>query len=198
MTDLDLSARAAELEAMGFTILEQDEHHVDAVRSKWMWECLATKMTTIVRVRRVGLVTRKLMLEDQKYIAKNASSLDPSMLPGGFQKGRSVMFAYLADEAAPEALQLAQKPPTMDFAAFNMFAILEASGQQTWYQGTRLWGAVYYAKFQHFMRNLMEPGRHAPGDPLSMPGLIISLLLGGMLGGICCGMPALLFLAEAM
>jgi len=198
MTDLTLSSRAAELEAMGFDIVEQNEHYVDAVRSKWMWECLVTKMTTLIRVRRVGTVTRKLMLEDQKYMAKNAGSLDPSMLPGGFQKGRSVVFVYLADDAAPEALAMAAKPPAMDFAAFNMFAVLQASGEQTWYSGTRLWGAVYYSKFQHFMRNLLEPGRHEPGDPLSWPGVVTSAVLGGVLGTMCCGFPAILFLAEMM
>jgi len=198
MTDLELTSRATELEAMGFEIIEQDEHHVDAVRSKWMWECLATKMTTIVRVRRVGVVTRKLMLEDQKYMARNAGDLDPSMLPVGIQKSRSMVFLYLADEAAPEALEMARKPPAMDFASFNMFAVLEASGQQTRYSGTRLWGAAYYPKFQHFVRNLLEPGRHAPGDPLSWSGMVGSGILVALVGGMCCGIPALVFLAEML
>ncbi len=195
-TDLDLGPRRAELERQGYRVIEDEPQLLTAVRSRWHWDCVVTKLTLLVRVRRVQRVTVQLMRADRDWLNQHAGDLDPSALPRGFQKGRAVVVIYLADEADDEARALAAQAPTLEFASFQMAAILEASGQESWYSSTRLWGAVYYPKFQHAIRRMLDPVSPAGNEPISVLGAVLMLMMLVPLALMCCGFPLLTALGS--
>ncbi len=195
--DLDLPSRRIDLERQGYRIIEEQPQLLTAVRSRWYWDCAVTKLTLLVRVRRVGRVTGQLMQADRKWLNQHAGELDPSALPRGFQKGRAVLVIYLADDADEDARQLAARPPSMEFASFQMAAILESSGRQTWYSSTRLWGAVYYPKFRHAIQRMIDPAAPATGEPVSALGVVLLLMIVLPLLALCC-LPALLMALNSL
>lgn len=195
--DLELASRRTELERQGYRVIEEEPQLLTAVRSRWYWDCAVTKLTLLVRVRRVQWVTAQLMHADRKWLNQHAGELDPSALPRGFQKGRAVVVIYLADDADEDARQLAAKPPSMEFASFQMAAILEGSGRQTWYSSTRIWGAVYYPKFRHAIQRMIDPAAPSAGEPVSALGVVLLLLIVLPLLALCC-MPALLMALDSL
>ncbi|MCU0676205.1 MAG: hypothetical protein MUE69_25865, partial [Myxococcota bacterium] len=126
MDTLDLGARKAELLRLGFRLIAEDATSFVAVRSKWYWECMFTKMTTLVVVRRVAAVSAEDIGADAKWILTNADKLDPSALPTGFQKGRIYLAVYLADRVDETAWARAAKKPWSDFGTFFVPAVRDA------------------------------------------------------------------------
>jgi hypothetical protein len=184
--DAALEARRADLLAMGFTVRHEQDDLFVASRSVWYWDCLVTKMSFIVLVRRVGHLDEATIRADHRELAARATVYDPSALPRGFQKGRALAAFYVCDSADEGAVRLARTRPALDFASFTLAGLVTIGGQQAWYEQTPFFGAVYYAKFHHLMRHLVQPGAHAPGDPLSVPGVAVSAVLGLMLLSPCC------------
>ncbi|MEZ4251817.1 MAG: hypothetical protein R3B99_26705 [Polyangiales bacterium] len=198
MDALDLAARKTELQRMGFRLLAEDATSFVAVRSKWYWECMFTKMTTLVVVRRVANVTAEDIGNDAKWILTNADKMDPSGLPTGFQKGRIYLTVYLADRVDDSAWARAAKKPWADLGTFFVPAVRDANRSE-FFRGTRIWGAVYYPIFQFLLGRLVEPWQPAPDkEPLSTSGMVMTLLVLFMLIGMCLCLPAGLVLAGAM
>jgi hypothetical protein len=197
MDTLDLGARKAELLRLGFRVIAEDATSFVAVRSKWYWECMFTKMTTLVVVRRVAAVSAEDIGADAKWILTNADKLDPSALPTGFQKGRIYLAVYLADRVDETAWARAAKKPWADFGTFFVPAVRDAS-RAVYFSGTRIWGAVYYPIFQFLLGRLVEPWRPAPEkEPLSVSGLIMTLLVLFMLIGACLCIPLAIAIGNA-
>lgn len=196
MDTLDLQARKVELLRLGFRMLAEDTTSFVAVRSKWYWECMVTKMTTIVVVRRVASVTADDIGADAKWILANADKLDPSGLPTGFQKGRIYLAVYLADHVDESAWARAAKKPWADFGTFFVPAVRDAS-RSAYFSGTRIWGAVFYPIFRFLLGRLVEPWQPAPEkEPLSVPGLVSTLLVLFLLIGMCLCFPLGMILAA--
>ncbi len=195
MDTLDLGARRAELQRLGFRILAEDPTSLVAVRSKWHWECMFTKMTTFAVVRRVTHVTAEDIGADAKWIMTNADKLDPSGLPVGLHKGRIYVAVYLTDHADESAWTRAEKKPWSDFGTFFVPAVRDA-GRTAFYSGTRIWGAVYYPIFQFIVRRLLEPWQPAPDkEPKSTPGVVMTALVLFLLLSVCL-CPIAAFLAR--
>lgn len=189
METLDLGSRKAELLRLGFRVLAEDATSLVAARSKWHWECMLTKLTIVVVVRRCARVDAEAIGEDARWLIKNADSLDPSGLPTGFQKGRVYLAVYLADHVDDSAWARAAKKPWSDFGTFFVPAVRDAQ-RAVQYSGTRIWGAVYYPIFLFVTRRLLAPWEPAPPkEPLSRPGLISTGLVLFILISICLCLP---------
>jgi hypothetical protein len=190
---LDLESRKADLTRMGYTVRYEEPGLFVASYARWYWDCMVTKLSYITLVRRVSHLTPQIIQADLASLAQRATEYDPSALPRGFQKGRALVAFYLADTADPEAIRIAKSAPKLDFASFTMAGILEANGNQSWYDKTALWGAVFYAKFHHLMRRLVAPSAAPSSEPISIPGAILMGFLVLMLVSPCvCLIPAML------
>jgi hypothetical protein len=173
---MQLAEQRQVLESMGFRVLEEQADQLVAVRSRWHLECMLTKLTYVVFVRRVGVLTAAEIDADRERLAARARSLDPSALPRGFQKGVAVLTVYLAERVEPDARALCARKPQLRFAFFYLPAARDASAGESFYlRSTPAWGMIYYGKFRHLVRRLLDPALSG-GEPLSISGLVITLL----------------------
>lgn len=171
-----------ELRRMGFAIKDVAEDSLVATRQKWHWDCLATKLTYVVFVRRVATVNALLIESDRRDLEQRASQLDPSRLPRGFQKGVAVLTAYLADEALPDARELCDEKPKVKFAFFYVPGVRDLAEHDAHFvRSTPAWGALYYGKFRWILGRILEPESTRPSETLSVGGSIFGLLLAGLL-----------------
>lgn len=194
---MDLATRRAELERLGFRVVNEDATSLVATRAKWHWECFMTKLTVVALVRRVPSVTADNMNADEKWLHDKATKLDPSALPRGFQKGRAFVSVYLADQVDHSAVERAQRKPTLQFATFFMPAVRDAAGNMAWFKETPFVGAVYYPILQFIVRRLLDPSAGAEKEPPSKVGVIMTLVLVVLPLIACACIPAMCLLSAA-
>jgi len=173
---VQLTEQRQVLESMGFRVLEEQADQLVAVRTRWHLECMFTKLTYVVFVRRVGVLSASEIDADRERLAARARSLDPSALPRGFQKGVAVLTVYLAERVEPDARELCARKPRLRFAFFYLPAARDVSAGESFYlHTTPAWGMIYYGKFRHLVRRLLDPAISG-GEPLSISGLVVTLL----------------------
>jgi hypothetical protein len=191
--DPELESRKADLTRMGYGIRYEQADLFVASFARWYWECMVTKISFLVLVRRVAHLTRQMIKDDLAALAARATEYDPSALPRGFQKGRALVTFYVADTADADAIELAKTRPALDFASFAMAGVVDRQGNEAWYDKTAVFGAVYYAKFHHLLRRLVRPTAPPVDEPLSIPGVIITALLVLLILSPCiCCIPLML------
>jgi hypothetical protein len=169
-----------ELERIGFRIVSSSDESVVAVRQKWHWDAVITKMTYVVFVQAVGKLEESDLDPDE--FQRRGKDIDPSVLPRGFQKGTVVMPVFLARDVADGVLERVRSTPPMRFAFF-FFPVIrdESSGEGAYCEKTPLWGGLYYAKFRWLASRILHPGQRG-GEPLSVAGLILTVLIFALLG----------------
>lgn len=181
-----LEAHRQELERQGYRIVGTLADGFVAARSKWHWDCMATKISTLVLVRAVADVDAPTILADRAMLTQNATRYDASALPRGFQKGRALVTFYVAERATPDAIALASARPPVDFASFSLAGISEG-GRGHFYRETPLFGGIYFSKFRYLLGRLVEPTASPDDEPLSVPGVVLSgVLAAGIVGPFCC------------
>jgi hypothetical protein len=176
---MPLDAQRKDLETLGFRIVSEREDELVAVRPKWHWDCLFTKLTYVVFVRRTPNLTVADIEADRTRLQDQAKQIDPSALPRGFQKGVVVLTCYLADHVDPAARELCEQSPKVRFAFFYLPAVLDqSSGRAHYIRSTPMWGALFYGKFRHIIGRLLEPARTSGGEPVSVAGVVFTCVLG--------------------
>ena len=166
------------LEKLGFEIVStEDSEYRIGIRQKWYWDCIMTKMTQVVVFREVDTLTLDVMEKDRIYLEKTASSLDPSRLPRGMQKGTAVLALYNAQHVSPEAKSRILSSPKIRFAFFYVPAVMNLStGELHYITSTPTWGAIYYGKFRFLIRQLLSQNPTSESEPLSKIGLGLNIL----------------------
>lgn len=190
----ELQQRRAELERLGFSIVYQDDQSVIGTRAKWHWDCFFVKLTTVAWVKRVQEVSAQLMIQDRQWLQANASRLDPSKLPVGFQKGRAATIVYLADRAWDDAKQAVTTSPPIELGAIFLPAIRLGTNESFTFTGTPLWGAALYPKIKFIVRRLLDPQHPDAKEPISVVGAVMIAILGLMF----LFFPALALLAAVL
>lgn len=173
-----LHAARTELERIGFRIAKDEAESVIAVRSKFHWDCMFTKVTYVVFARHVANLDPATLDADRARLETEGRSLDPSMLPRGLQKGTAVLTAYYADAITPEAVTQLDQKPKVRFAFFYMPGARQCETHPAHFiRSTPMWGALYYSKFRWVLGRLLEPTTTPEKEPLSMAGGIFTLFL---------------------
>lgn len=172
---MSLEAPRQTLQELGFTIAEDRPEGLVAIARRFHWECMLTKVTYVVFVREVDTLDVATLERDREALALRAQSLDPSLLPRGFQKGTAVLTAYLARHVTPEAAAFCEAKPRVRFAFFYVPAVLDgATGLAHFLRTTPMWGGIYFSKFRFLLGRLLEPARTPAGAwPISIAGLAI-------------------------
>lgn len=171
---MGLEAQRTELEQLGYDVVSETDDELIGVRSKWHGDCLATKLTSVALVRRVGVLTTDEIEADRERMRREARSIDPSRLPRGFQKGIAVLPIYLADRVLEDAKQWLTRKPRIRFAFFHVPSAWDgATGESHFVRRTPIWGALYYGKFRFLQRRLLEPGRPPAKEPKSRMGIAL-------------------------
>jgi hypothetical protein len=179
---MSLEQQKTELEGQGFKIVEESPETLVAVRQRWHWDCVFSKLTAVVFVRRVGTLTTTQLETDRAELEARAKNLDPSILPRGFQKGTAVLTAYIADQIEEGARALCEQKPRVRFAWFYLPGVLNlATGQAHFLRTTPLWGAIFFGKFRYILGRLLEPKSVIGREPLSVFGTILTVLIVVML-----------------
>ena len=173
-----LDSARAELVRMGYSVVQESENEVVGVRSKWAWDAAATKISNIVFLRATGPLSAEHIAGETARMFQEAGELDPSALPRGFQKARNVIAFYSADRVDSDAQVFCGQNQPMRFAAQYFPVALDRSTGQTYYfQGTPLWGAVYFSKFRHLAGRLAGIPGTPEEEPVSALGIAMGLLL---------------------
>ena len=172
---MSLEAQRKELQSLGFKIVSEKDDQLVAVRQKWHWDCMFTKLTYVAFVRRIAHLTVAEIDADRTRLQDQARQIDPSALPRGFQKGVAVLTCYLADRVDPDAQQMCGQSPKVRFAFFYLPAVLDgATGNAHFVRSTPAWGALFYGKFRHIIGRLLEPARTTGGEPVSIGGVVLT------------------------
>ena len=166
------------MERLGFDIVSNsDSDYRIGIRQKWYWDCMMTKMTQVIVIRDVETLTLAIMDQDREYLEKQSSSLDPSRLPRGIQKGNAVLMLYKAKKITPEAKARCLRKPKIRFAFFYVPAVLDLStGESHYITSTPTWGAIYYGKFRFLIRQMLSQNPVSESEPLSKIGIFFNLL----------------------
>src|SRR5690348_11896226 len=105
-----LAAQREVLESLGFTIIST-KRGITAVRKRWHWDCVFTRVTYVVFVRRVELVTARTVDEDRSRLEDEAKELGRSWLPRGVQAGVAIFACYIADHVDESGAQACMQSP---------------------------------------------------------------------------------------
>ena len=179
---MDLCDQRAELERLGYSIVSESDDEVVGVLSKWYWDALVTKLTTVVFVRSLPVLTASDIRADAIRMTAAAKGLDPSRLPQGLQKKRAAIAIYLAETVEPDARQICESTQPIRLAALFYPAAFEFSSRTALYSGaTPLWGGVFYAKLRYVVQRLLEPDVAPDKEPVSVFGVAMSALVGTLL-----------------
>ncbi|MEO0377267.1 MAG: hypothetical protein AAF329_22215 [Cyanobacteria bacterium P01_A01_bin.17] len=179
---MSLNAQRSELERFNFEIVKDEPETLIALRQKWYPDCLLTKMTYVVFVRKVPHLSVDMMEADREQLQANAKQLNPSLLPRGFQAGVAVITIYIAERVDFEAQSLCKRKPKIRFAWFYLPAALEQSSSKVFYlKETPIWGFLYYGKFRYLIRRLLQPTDAPVQEPKSIVGVVFGLVLIGYL-----------------
>jgi len=160
------------------------------VRSKFYWDCVFTKMTTLAAVRRVDRIDVDGFEALKQALSDEVSNADPSALPRGFQKGSAVVAVVIADDIDPALkAQVGSSRTKGEFAKMFFPVLVDAhTGEATYFKKTPLIGGVYYAKFRWLAERLSNPGTSTAKEPLSWMGAFLSIWMllwaGGLIANI--------------
>lgn len=179
---MSLEAQRSQLQRFDFEIVKDEPDTLIALRQKWYPDCLLTKMTYVVFVRKVPHLSVDMMEADRNQLQTDAKKLNPSLLPRGFQAGVAVITIYIADRVDFEAQSLCKQKPKIRFAWFYLPAALEQSSSKVFYlKETPIWGFLYYSKFRYLIRRLLQPTDAPVQEPKSVVGIVFGLVLVGYL-----------------
>ena len=179
---MNLDDQRTELERMGYAIVSATESDLVAVRSRRCWDGLATKLTAVVFVRSLPSLTGAEIQADAARMLAAAKDVDPSRLPQGLLKNRAAIAVYLAGTVEPEARQICASPQPVRLPSLFYPATLERSSGTAYYsKATPLWGGVFYAKFRYLVQRLLEPASAAATEPVSLFGVVMTVLAGALL-----------------
>ena len=175
---LGLTPQRDELTRLGFEILSESDLQIVAVRQKWYWDVLGTKLTQVVFVWSVATLSGTELGTDLGRLRDYAATLDPSRLPRGLQKGLAVIPVYLADTIEADAQQSLQSKPSVGFAVMCFPAARDMStGASFIPHGTAMVGRAYMPKLRFVARRLVDP-EHAPGrEPVSALMIVLGLII---------------------
>ncbi len=178
--DQSFIARQAELQRLGFQVLQADYEKLIASRRSFYWDCLLTWMNYTVFLRRVTTLSAQLIDLDRPQLKSEAKQLNRSPLPRGFQSGNAILVVYLADQVEHEAQKICEQSRRLEFAQFYVPAAIDLSNGATYFvRHTPMWGAVYYGKFRYILARLISPQEASNQEPLSTSGVIMTLLMLG-------------------
>ncbi len=176
------------LEAIGCNVVLEEEGRWVGVRSPFYWDVGFTKMTQVIMVREVEHLSSADLDVDLTWLQDNASSLDPSSLPRGFQKGIGVMAFYHAKTADPDAVARLSSKQKMAFASF-FYPAGVVGGELKMLTSTPMWGAAYFGKFRWLAKKVLT-GQGPEKEPISW---MLPIVLG-----MCFGAPVLVFLCGGI
>jgi hypothetical protein len=175
---MHLEAQRNELAQLGFRIVAETPDRIVATAKRFHWECMFTRISYVVFVRRVEELTVQMIEADRAELQQTAKGIDPSTLPRGLQKGTAVITAYVADRVTPDAQRMLENKPKMRFAFFYIPAALDQSTRLSHFiRGTPAWGAIYYSKFRYVISRLLTPQASKPAWPVSAGGATLTILM---------------------
>lgn len=179
---MSLELQRSELKRFQFQIVKDEPETLIGLRQKWYPDCLLTKLTDVVFVRKVQHLSVDIIEADRDQLQTDAKQLNPSLLPRGFQAGVAVITIYIADRVDFEAQSLCKQKPKIRFAWFYLPAALEQSSSKVFYlKDTPMWGFIYYSKFRYLIRRLLQPTDAPVQEPKSVVGVVFGVVLVGYL-----------------
>lgn len=177
-----------ELLQLGYTIVTDDATQLVALRSKWHWDCVASKITFVVYVRPVERLTAQMIAADREPLIAHAKALDPSKLPPGFQKGLAVVPVYIADVVEPDARLVLEGEQAFAMGIFYFPAAFDrASGSALFLRRTPVLGWVLFSKLRHVAGRLLEPAQTPSREPVSKLGALLMVSVAVLIP-LSCGM----------
>lgn len=173
-----LARAQAELSRLGFDTVSQEVGQIVAVRQKWYWDVMASKLTQVVFVWAVAALTESDLRSDFGRLREYALRLDPSRLPRGFQKGFAAIPVYLADQVDPGAQRLLAEKPSVGFGSIYFPAARdETTGAAHVTPNTAVVGRAFTPKLRFIAQRVVDP-EHAPErEPVS----VLMVVLGAFI-----------------
>ena len=180
---MDLDAQRAELTRLGYQIVSQDGEGIVATRSAWYADAIVSRLRCVVFVRPVAVLDVSTLTQDRAHMLTLARELLPSRLPRWLQKSRAVIAVYLADEVDADARAFCGSPQALGVfeSLFYPAALDRSSGASYYWHGTPLWGGVYFGKLRFLVRRLTGPTAEPAREPVSVFGLVMTLLVAALL-----------------
>jgi hypothetical protein len=171
--DQSLVTRRAELERLGFQVLQVEPETLIAGRRSFYWDCIFTYVNYTVFVRRVTALSVQMLESERTQFLLRSKTLNPS----SFQYGNAVLVVYIADQVDIDAQLFCEHQIRLRFAQFYIPAALDLSCESTFLlRRTPLLGGVYYSKFRYILIRLLSPRGMPNQEPLSISGVIATLL----------------------
>jgi len=175
---MPLQAQRSELERLQFKIVKESDDSIIAFRKKWHWDCLFTRLTYVVFVRKVAKLDLETIERDRNELSGEAKRLDSPLIPRGFQKGFAVLTFYLAETIDDSARERLTTKPKVRFAFFYLPSALDQKTGKTYYlQDTPIWGYIYYGKFRYLTQRLLNPASPTGTEPFSPAGIGITVFI---------------------
>jgi hypothetical protein len=180
---MDLDAQRAELTRLGYAIVSQDDEGIVATRSAWYPDAIATWLRSVVFIRPVTVLDMSILTEDRAHMLEAARELLPSLLPRWLQKSRAVVAVYLADAVDPDAKAFCESPQALApfESLFYPAALDRSSGASYYWQGTPVWGGVYFSKLRFLVRRLTGPTPEPALEPVSVFGVVMTVVVALLL-----------------
>ena len=185
---MDLAARKAELERLGFTIVRDQADELVGVRLKFHWD-LTMRLLTVCRVRRVQRLEVDGLNREQDGLEQLAKQTDISVLPRGFQFGWQLIDIWLAESASEEALAYCGDKIGKGFGMSWHPAVVTPDGATF---ASPIWGAAMWPKNKQVIQRVGS--LEGPEDePIAGLGLALTVLifwpcLAAIVFGLC-GIP---------
>ncbi|GAP98419.1 hypothetical protein [Leptolyngbya sp. NIES-2104] len=178
--DPSLIGQQAELERLGFQILQAEQDRIVAGRRSFYWECFLTYVNYTIFVQRVDKLSAAMMMNDRDRLIPESKQVNLSPIPRGLQSGNAVLVVYVADRVEPDAQELCERQGKLGFAEFYVPAALDLERNTGFLiQKTPAWGAVYYPRFRYILSRLLSPQGTPNQEPLSKLGIVMSAIAFG-------------------
>jgi hypothetical protein len=179
---MSLQYQRLELGRLQFKEISNTDDSIIALRKKWYWDCLFTRLTTVAFIRKVDQLSGEMIEKDRLDLSNQAKKLDSSLLPRGFQKGVAVLTIYLAQNVDASAQEKCLTKPKVRFAFFYLPSALEQSTGKTFIlKETPIWGFIYYGKLKYLSQRLLSPSEVPPKEPLSSVGIGLTVFISFIL-----------------
>ncbi|MBE9012633.1 hypothetical protein IQ250_20750 [Pseudanabaenaceae cyanobacterium LEGE 13415] len=170
--DPSLIGQKAELERLGFQILQEEPNRIIASRRSFYWECLLTYVNYTLFVQRVNELSAEMMISDRDRFIPESKQVNLSPIPRGLQSGNAVLVVYVADRVKPDAQKMCERQGKLKFAEFYIPAALDLERNVAFLiRKTPAWGAIYYPKFKYILARLLSPQGIPNQEPLSTLGI---------------------------
>lgn len=175
--DPSLIGQQAELERLGFQILQVEPNRIIASRRSFYWECLLTFVNYTIFVQRVDKVSAAMILNDRDRLIPESKQVNRSPIPRGLQSGNAVLVVYVGDRVEPDAQELCERQGKLGFAEFYVPAAFDLERNAAFLiRKTPVWGAIYYSKFRYILARLLSPQGTPSQEPLSKLGIAITVI----------------------